>query len=113
MRKDCGTTTAAESELTKITDWYDTGSLALNRVISGGDIYKGIPKGSLTIITIGELKGIKEAQNASGPSGLPTLYIPAKNANIMISVTGKVNCDTSSSLSTAEANIAKIDAYSM
>ena len=47
MRKDCGTTTAAESELTKITDWYDTGSLALNRVISGGDSYKGIPKGKV------------------------------------------------------------------
>lgn len=50
MRKDCGTTTAAESELTKITDWYDTGSLALNRVISGGDIYKGIPKGKVVTI---------------------------------------------------------------
>lgn len=50
MRKECGTVTAAESELTKITDWYDTGSLALNRVISGGDMHKGIPKGKVVTI---------------------------------------------------------------
>lgn len=50
LRKDCGTTTAADSDLTKISDWYDTGSLALNRVISGGDIYKGIPKGKVVTL---------------------------------------------------------------
>src|SRR5690606_24868152 len=34
---------------------------------------KGIPNGILTIITIGAVKGIRDVQNASGPSGLFTL----------------------------------------
>lgn len=49
IRKDTGSTSAADSDLTKIDTWYDTGSYALNRVITG-DIHKGIPKGRIVTI---------------------------------------------------------------
>lgn len=48
-RKDAGTTTAADSKLAEITTYYDTGSFALNRVITG-DIHKGIPANRITQI---------------------------------------------------------------
>lgn len=48
LRKKNDTKTAAESE-TIVTDFYDTGSYALNRVITG-DVRKGIPRGRITTI---------------------------------------------------------------
>lgn len=44
LRKKTHSTNAAESELTKVTDYISTGSYAINRIISG-DVYKGIPEG--------------------------------------------------------------------
>ena len=44
LRKANGNKTAAESTLTNITDYFDTGSMALNRVITG-DVNKGFPSG--------------------------------------------------------------------
>jgi len=49
IRKDTGSTSASDSDLTNIDTWYDTGSFALNRVITG-DIHKGIPKSRITTI---------------------------------------------------------------
>lgn len=49
FRKEAGTTTAADSELVNINTFYDTGSFALNRVITG-DIHRGIPSGRITQI---------------------------------------------------------------
>lgn len=49
LRKETGSTSAEDSALTKIDTWYDTGSYALNRVITG-DIHKGIPKGRIVTI---------------------------------------------------------------
>jgi RecA/RadA recombinase len=46
VRKDLNTTSAAQTDITKIKEWYDTGSYSLNRVISG-DIYKGVPSGRI------------------------------------------------------------------
>ena len=48
LRKKNDTKTAAESD-TIVTDFYDTGSFALNRVITG-DVRKGIPRGRITTI---------------------------------------------------------------
>lgn len=49
LRKANGNKSAAESTLTKITDYYDTGSMALNRVISG-NVNLGLPAGRITTI---------------------------------------------------------------
>lgn len=46
-RKETGSTSAAESELANVNIFYDTGSFALNRVITG-DIRKGIPASRIT-----------------------------------------------------------------
>lgn len=74
---------------------------------------KGMPDGSLTIITMGEVKGIMEHQNANGPSGNWALYIPALRANSMIIVIGTINCCVSDSLSTAAPMAANKEAYSI
>lgn len=49
LRKSVGNTTAADSPLINSEDWYDTGSYAINRCMTG-DIYKGIGKGLTTCI---------------------------------------------------------------
>ena len=49
LRKANGNKTAAESTLTNITDYFDTGSMALNRVITG-DVNKGFPSGRISCI---------------------------------------------------------------
>lgn len=49
LRKANKNKSAAESAMTKITDYYDTGSYALNRVITG-DVRKGIPTGRISTI---------------------------------------------------------------
>lgn len=49
LRKSVGNTTAADSPIARINDWYDTGSYAINRVLTG-DIHKGIAKGCTTCI---------------------------------------------------------------
>ena len=48
LRKKNDTKTAADSDAI-VTDFYDTGSFALNRVITG-DVHKGIPRGRITTI---------------------------------------------------------------
>ena len=48
LRKKNDTKTAADSDAI-VTDFYDTGSYALNRVITG-DVHKGIPRGRITTI---------------------------------------------------------------
>ena len=48
LRKKNDTKTAAESD-TIVTDFYDTGSMALNRVITG-NVHNGIPRGRITTI---------------------------------------------------------------
>lgn len=48
LRKKNDTKTASDSD-TIVTDFYDTGSFALNRVITG-DVHKGIPRGRITTI---------------------------------------------------------------
>ena len=48
LRKKNDTKSAAESDAI-VTDFYDTGSYALNRVITG-DVRKGIPRGRITTI---------------------------------------------------------------
>lgn len=49
LRKSIGNTTADESSIARINEWYDTGSFAINRVLTG-DIHKGIAKGATTCI---------------------------------------------------------------
>ncbi len=49
LRKSVGNTTAAESKIAEISDWYDTGSFAINRCLTG-DIHRGIAKGCTTCI---------------------------------------------------------------
>lgn len=48
LRKKNDTGTAADAEVV-VTDFYDTGSYALNRVITG-DVHKGVPRGRITTI---------------------------------------------------------------
>lgn len=48
LRKKNDTKTAAESDAL-VTDFYDTGSFALNRVITG-NVHNGVPRGRITTI---------------------------------------------------------------
>lgn len=48
LRKKNDTKTAAESDAI-VTDFYDTGSFALNRVITG-NVHNGVPRGRITTI---------------------------------------------------------------
>ena len=48
LRKKNDTGSASDADVI-VTDFYDTGSFALNRVISG-NVYKGIPRGRITCI---------------------------------------------------------------
>ena len=49
VRKATGSMSFQESKYGTITDFIDTGSYALNRIISG-DIYKGIPSGRVIVL---------------------------------------------------------------
>ena len=49
FRKSAGSTDAAESSLAKVTEFLDSGSYAINRVLTG-DIHKGFPMGRITTI---------------------------------------------------------------
>lgn len=49
FRKSVGSTDAAESALAKVTEYLDSGSYAINRVLTG-DIHKGFPMGRITTI---------------------------------------------------------------
>lgn len=49
FRKSNGSTSAAESILAKVDEFIDSGSYAINRVLTG-DIHKGFPMGRITTI---------------------------------------------------------------
>ena len=49
FRKSVGSSNAAESSMASVTEFLDTGSYAINRVLTG-DIHKGIPVGRITTI---------------------------------------------------------------
>lgn len=49
LRKSVGNTTAAESTIANINDWYDTGSYAINRCLTG-DIHKGFAQGRVACV---------------------------------------------------------------
>jgi recombination protein RecA len=48
IRKEIGSVSFAESKYVTPSEWLDTGSYALNRIMSG-DVYKGIPSGRVVI----------------------------------------------------------------
>ena len=69
------------------------------------------PNGKRTIIIIGEVKGINEAQKAIVPSGLSiTGWIKIKDI-IRGTVIGNINCCVSDSVSTADPTAAKRELY--
>jgi RecA/RadA recombinase len=47
IRKSTGAESIAESTYAEVHDFLDTGSYALNRVLTG-DIHKGVPVGRIT-----------------------------------------------------------------
>lgn len=49
LRNKTGSTSIKESRYGEVTTWISTGSLALNRILSGS-IRKGIPSGRITIL---------------------------------------------------------------
>jgi recombination protein RecA len=49
VRKSTGSTSFKDSKYSEITDWIDTGSYGLNRIISG-DIHRGIPSGRVILM---------------------------------------------------------------
>lgn len=49
IRSKTGSTSIKESRYGDVSTWISTGSLALNRIISGS-IKKGIPSGRITIL---------------------------------------------------------------
>ena len=49
FRKSVGSTDAAESAMATVTEYLDSGSYAINRVLTG-DIHKGFPVGRITTI---------------------------------------------------------------
>lgn len=49
FRKSTGSTSAAESAMATVTEFLDSGSYAVNRVLTG-DIHKGFPMGRITTI---------------------------------------------------------------
>ena len=49
FRKSVGSTSAAESAMAKVEEFLDSGSYAINRVLTG-DIHKGFPMGRITTI---------------------------------------------------------------
>ena len=49
IRKNTGAENLTESTYAEVKDFLDTGSLALNRVLTG-DIHKGIPVGRITTL---------------------------------------------------------------
>lgn len=71
--------------------------------------HAGTPNGIRAIMATGEVNGIMESQNPSGPSGLLMMvklpYIPSVSGMIA----NKVNCCVSVSLSTAEPMAAYIE----
>ena len=63
-------------------------------------------------MTIGELKGIRDNQKATGPSGLlTTVEVEIIKEKMSGMVTGIINCCVSDSLSTAEPMAAKSALY--
>ena len=49
FRKSVGSTDAAESAMAQVTEYLDSGSYAINRVLTG-DIHRGFPMGRITTI---------------------------------------------------------------
>ena len=74
--------------------------------------HHGTEKGTLAIITMGEVNGMMENQKAMGPSGLSRARIKTIMEAISGSDTGNINCWVSDSLSTDEPMAAKMAAYS-
>ena len=68
------------------------------------------PKGNLAIITIGDVKGIIENQNARGAPGACTALDITRIPKIIGIVMGSINCCVSVSLSTADPTAAKREA---
>ena len=69
------------------------------------------PKGSLTIIIIGEVNGIILNQKASVPSGLSIIGCIKIKDKISGIVTGSINCCVSDSASTADPTAANNELY--
>jgi len=69
------------------------------------------PKGNLDIMTIGELKGNIDIQNARIPSGLFIIASIILNDRINGIVKGRIICCVSDSLSTAAPTQAKKELY--
>ena len=51
LQKEVGAESFNKSKLTKITDWISTGSLGLDRIISGSCLHGGIPAGCISLIS--------------------------------------------------------------
>lgn len=49
LRKEIGSVSFAESKFVEPSEWIDSGSYALNRIMSG-DVYKAIPSGRIVIL---------------------------------------------------------------
>ena len=49
FRKSVGSTSAAESSMAKVEEYLDSGSYAINRVLTG-DIHKGFPMGRISLV---------------------------------------------------------------
>ncbi len=67
IRKSTGSTPASQSVIGNVEEYYDTGSLALNRVLTGNLFNGGIPKGRITTFygESGSGKSLIAAQTAS------------------------------------------------
>ena len=78
----------------------------INKTIDNTNSHKGGSKGNLPIITIGDVNGIIEHQNASELSGFSSMVCRAINEKINGMVIGSINCWESVSESTAEPTAA-------
>jgi len=67
-----------------------------NMTIESSNCHSGTSNGRRTIMTMGEVSGIIEHQNANGPSGLFILYMPAYNEKTINTIIGDMNWDESS-----------------
>ena len=82
-----------------------------NIVIESNNSQLATPKGSLTIIMTGEVKGIILIQNARTPSGLSIIGCISIKDNIRGIVIGSINCCVSASASTADPTAANKELY--
>lgn len=81
-------------------------------VIEVTNSHSGTPEGIRINMAIGEVSGIIESHQASGPLGSSAIGIMSTIVNNKGIVIGMMNCWESVSLSTAEPTAAKREAYS-